>query len=242
MTSGIKPIPTRYAGCHFRSRLEARWAVFMDHLGVPWRYEPEGYVVDGAPYLPDFLVYPDSGQAFWLEIKGTFPSAEELAKAKGLAEGTGIRAFVYWGEVSVPAPDLSQLDFRAYAGLDENVEYRWDDHCGWLIRDLPSPAPRWEWDLAPTAFFFYPGAGDRAPRSACWWWTDCHYCGRVIPKIHGQIGVCPNESDDSIVSRDLYPNFAHHTPRLMSAYQAARSARFEHGETPSRPLPIPTRA
>lgn len=33
----ITPIQTRYAGCLFRSRLEARWAVFFDHLGIRWR-------------------------------------------------------------------------------------------------------------------------------------------------------------------------------------------------------------
>lgn len=38
----IKPIETRYAGCRFRSRLEARWAVFFDALKIEWEYEPEG--------------------------------------------------------------------------------------------------------------------------------------------------------------------------------------------------------
>jgi len=39
----IAAIPTRYAGCHFRSRLEARWAVFFDHMRIDWVYEPEGF-------------------------------------------------------------------------------------------------------------------------------------------------------------------------------------------------------
>lgn len=30
--SPLKPIDTHYKGCRFRSRLEARWAVFFDHL------------------------------------------------------------------------------------------------------------------------------------------------------------------------------------------------------------------
>jgi len=53
--SKIKPIQTRYKGYLFRSRLEARWAVFFDALGIKWEYEPEGYDlgVDGW-YLPDF--------------------------------------------------------------------------------------------------------------------------------------------------------------------------------------------
>jgi hypothetical protein len=39
----IKAIETRYKGYRFRSRLEARWAVFFDALGVEWEYEKEGF-------------------------------------------------------------------------------------------------------------------------------------------------------------------------------------------------------
>ena len=53
----IKAIPTRYHGIKFRSRLEAKWAVFFDACGVDWSYEPEGYsLLDGECYLPDFLL------------------------------------------------------------------------------------------------------------------------------------------------------------------------------------------
>ncbi|MFI7073497.1 hypothetical protein [Micromonospora sediminicola] len=54
-TPDIKPIETRYAGCRFRSRLEARWAVFFDALNIEWEYEPQGYELpSGQVYLPDF--------------------------------------------------------------------------------------------------------------------------------------------------------------------------------------------
>jgi hypothetical protein len=39
----LKPIETFYRGYRFRSRLEARWAVFMDAAGIVWEYEPEGF-------------------------------------------------------------------------------------------------------------------------------------------------------------------------------------------------------
>ena len=53
----IKAINTFYNGYHFRSRLEARWAVFFDALGVKYEYEPEGYVLpNGECYLPDFVI------------------------------------------------------------------------------------------------------------------------------------------------------------------------------------------
>lgn len=54
----IKTIQTEYKGYLFRSRLEARWAVFFDACGVKWDYEPEGYDLgDGIGYLPDFLLH-----------------------------------------------------------------------------------------------------------------------------------------------------------------------------------------
>lgn len=53
----IKPIETVYNGYRFRSRLEARWAVFFDALGVEYEYEPEGFTLpSGEKYLPDFRV------------------------------------------------------------------------------------------------------------------------------------------------------------------------------------------
>lgn len=56
--SELKAIQTEYKGYRFRSRLEARWAVFFDALGVKWEYEPEGYDLgNGVYYLPDFLLH-----------------------------------------------------------------------------------------------------------------------------------------------------------------------------------------
>ena len=56
--NGLKAIETEYKGYRFRSRLEARWAVFFDACGVKWEYEPEGYDLgDGTYYLPDFLLH-----------------------------------------------------------------------------------------------------------------------------------------------------------------------------------------
>lgn len=78
----IKAIQTRYKGYHFRSRLEARWAVFFDALGLEWEYEPEGFDLDGVWYLPDFYL---SAQKVWVEIKGAEASQEEIGKCMLLA-------------------------------------------------------------------------------------------------------------------------------------------------------------
>ena len=57
----IKPIETVYNGYRFRSRLEARWAVFFDAAGIKYQYESEGFEVNpygDTPirYLPDFYL------------------------------------------------------------------------------------------------------------------------------------------------------------------------------------------
>lgn len=67
MNTAIKPIETLWKGYRFRSRLEARWAVFFETLGLNWEYEPEGFELpDGSRYLPDFYL-PDQGR--YIEIK-----------------------------------------------------------------------------------------------------------------------------------------------------------------------------
>lgn len=83
MRQNVRSIDTLYRGCYFRSRLEARWAVFFDALGIDWEYEPEGFVLsDGTSYLPDFRLPTFSG-GMWCEVKpkgGDFEKAEMFAR------------------------------------------------------------------------------------------------------------------------------------------------------------------
>lgn len=39
--SEASAIDTHYKGYRFRSRLEARWAIFFDRIQLPYLYEPE---------------------------------------------------------------------------------------------------------------------------------------------------------------------------------------------------------
>jgi hypothetical protein len=84
----IQALPTRYAGTEFRSRQEARWAVILDALGVAWVYEPEGVLVGGEGYVPDFYL-PEWGA--FAEVKGAMDQFTEKAqrKANGLGGLTG---------------------------------------------------------------------------------------------------------------------------------------------------------
>jgi|GEM_PF-949965 len=75
-------IETHYNGRAFRSRIEARWAVVFDALGIRWHYEHEGYDLAGLRYLPDFWL-PD--MHVFVEIKGDTPSENDLEKCKRLA-------------------------------------------------------------------------------------------------------------------------------------------------------------
>jgi hypothetical protein len=81
-----KAIEVLYSGKVFRSRLEARWAVFLDLLGVNWDYEACHYEVGpDLYYLPDFYL-PD--HQTWLEVKAApFMDAASYAKVLGAIAG-----------------------------------------------------------------------------------------------------------------------------------------------------------
>lgn len=80
----IQAIETSYAGCRFRSRLEARWAVYLDKCGIKWEHEPEGFKLEsGEWYLPDFYL---PGEDAWLEVKSDhlWPSFPKFYCAGGI--------------------------------------------------------------------------------------------------------------------------------------------------------------
>lgn len=91
----MQAIETSYKGYRFRSRTEARWAVFLDAIHVKWTYEQQGFDLSGTPYLPDFWV--ESWQA-WIEIKGPEPQPVEIEKCRLLSEASGKRVLLIYGE------------------------------------------------------------------------------------------------------------------------------------------------
>lgn len=85
--SDFKAIETKYKGYRFRSRLEARWAVFFDALGTEWKYEDEGFhLPNGEQYLPDFWL---PQLETFAEIKGKPFTPAEMQRCRLLAEATG---------------------------------------------------------------------------------------------------------------------------------------------------------
>ena len=103
----IKPIETYYNGYRFRSRIEARWAVFFDKMGIEYQYEPEGFDFGEVYYLPDFYL---PKQKLWIEIKAEEPNSDELRKARLLKShvSDGVEVGILYGEPWVTQdPELS---------------------------------------------------------------------------------------------------------------------------------------
>lgn len=140
----LKVIETRYKGYRFRSRLEARWAVFFDALGVRYEYELEGFDLGKAGwYLPDFYL-PDADK--WIEIKPAWPDTEDLNKVAAFI-GTGYFADCRrcdgvamvgrdWATSLVcscgdrwkdPSPDGERVASAIVAAKSERFEYRRSD-------------------------------------------------------------------------------------------------------------------
>lgn len=115
----MEPIPTRYKGYHFRSRLEARWAVFFDTIGMSWEYEPEGFEIvvprqddvwvyapeltEGCHwYLPDFHITDGLGygDGAWIEIKPNdrdYDYSPELRLIKCISHGSEVSTLLIQG-------------------------------------------------------------------------------------------------------------------------------------------------
>jgi len=108
----LKPIETLYGSYRFRSRLEARWAVFFDVIGIEWRYEPEGFDLmevkiphqpeysdpSGKPlwYLPDFYL---PKQDYWIEIKPQRPTRGGVIMIERLLVASRKKGFIFWGNI-----------------------------------------------------------------------------------------------------------------------------------------------
>ena len=201
MAEKIKPIDTIYNGYRFRSRLEARWAVFFDTLGIKWEYEKEGFDLGEkfGYYLPDFYL-PKLSIPTWIEIKSDskIPN-EELKKFKAFHDIVSYRpkterAYILRGN---PWPEEYHLDFLE----------KWArcPLCGRI--DIMSV-----------------GTPDKKTKDvdSCY----CYWCDIVDRNTGSNEHAFFHEGN--VVSTGESPILRH--PKLLKAFQAARSARFEHGD------------
>lgn len=118
MPGTLQPIETRYAGYRFRSRLEARWAVFFDALKIKYEYEPEGFKLsDGTCYLPDFWL-PES-KAFF-EVKGAL-SEKDAHKIEQLMADSNRPVIIGYPNFEFEACDYWWGDTLSRAGKTESL-------------------------------------------------------------------------------------------------------------------------
>ena len=94
----IKAKPTVYKNIQFRSRLEAKWAIFFDEMGITYRYEPGIYKVpiNGyfMKYCPDFALLnvktqQEIRQPLYVEVKGVNHYREIYENDRKILESFG---------------------------------------------------------------------------------------------------------------------------------------------------------
>jgi hypothetical protein len=91
----IAAIETKYKGVPFKSRTEARWALFLDLIGIRWEYEHEKYeFLSGDRYKPDFWLLK---HRTYLEIKGQRPTSREILRCEHLSEEARCTVLIAWG-------------------------------------------------------------------------------------------------------------------------------------------------
>jgi hypothetical protein len=198
MSEAIKAIETEYAGCRFRSRLEARWAVFFDRMGIDWEYEPQGFVVGGRSYLPDFRL-TDGGT--WIEVKGREKDLDRnLMHAAVLhlpPADPGLPVLVIVGPIP-PPPEVGWSWIGFERTNEDGKLVLWSAH----------------WSFTPTSFPQHPlRLGDTSSA------TNVDAGGPWLE---------PTADMSTTVNAANYE-------LERGAYRDARSARFEHGESP-RPV------
>lgn len=172
-------IETSYQGYRFRSRIEARWAVFFDHFRLNWSYEPQGYKLPSGMYLPDFeLNVPQWGIDFplWVEIKATRPRLHELALALELSEATDRGVLVIHGQIPADNSGEGMYLFMPPDHVQSRCRWRCTRDRGLFVQSdefsaepMPlDPAVRTGYQRARSARFEYgeSGAGELASSRA----------------------------------------------------------------------------
>jgi hypothetical protein len=219
--STVRAIETRYAGHRFRSRLEARWAVFFDALRIEWEYEPQGFVIgdmggEERNYLPDFYL-PQLGT--WVEVKGD-PREVDWGLMAAAVDGVGahlpgvtnppddsVRGLLVLGNIPPDGKRWGHWLVRHYKGvIADTAEFGlWSNKTG-TLRQAPIYG-----DYCTCSTFFH---------ETSWGPTQDHHgtaLGNQSVARRGVIDCVYLDYQVDIVSK---------------AYAAARSARFEHGEAP----------
>lgn len=183
----MKAIETKNMGYRFRSRTEARWAVFFTRIAFQWEYEPQGFMLDSqTPYLPDFKLVLPGDRLLFCSVKPEEADdfdKEELRKLHLLSDGTDSDVLL------LPGPPTH----RAYH----------------MVR------PRTTEDVLSLAFF-----QDYEPyvKIADDYWF-------AVLSFDERTGRHHFKADERRLGKAFGKAY-------VQAVEAARAARFEHGESP----------
>lgn len=215
----IKAKETYYDGYRFRSRLEARWAVFFDAAKIKYIYESEGYVIpcsyhegtgDTDVYLPDFYL-PDFD--VYAEVKGSDKQLHDDAGKLGDAidymstpmseKGLILLGPIPYKEWCIPYFDLLYwhkgvcstkclFDWGSESGaFEHDIYYREKDMSKfWHIYNIDAKVE----------------------------------CGAPLPDVSVEAKYQPGDNTLLNMTRPF--------KYLNKCYAAARQARFEYGERP----------
>lgn len=219
----MQAIETVYNGYRFRSRLEARWAVFFDAGGIEYQYEPEGFEHNGVKYLPDFYL-PQFDT--YVEIKPDRDGAVgEIEKAvQCLTWGGQIKRILILSDIPAEKDYDGGIWHFPCIYWDGTIDKPW---CGWWfffdtyddngdatllsghISSAPYQAPFVIWDGKIEAAFkkkdvSFKASTDAALRREYWLY------------------------DEERIPGDM----RHVNLVFWESLKKARQARFEHGEKP----------
>lgn len=219
-----RAIETLYAGYRFRSRLEARWAVFFDALGLQWEYEPEGFDLDGVWYLPDFRVKTPQGEDIWYEIKPKGVETDDKFTKFCAVLGDWTARNVLLSGDPVDVIGLLAFDRSGYSEICTR--------CG-LIKPLRKGG--YGYSEIHECYRYVNGERVR--------WGDgdeymmlCYACDMETPSGGGHddepgfLGVACRPHKGWVISPEN--EYFKCLERLEKAALKARQARFEHGEKP----------
>lgn len=203
----IKAIDTHYNGYLFRSRTEARWAVYFDTIGIKYEYEKEGYDLGELGwYLPDFWL-PE--YKMFVEVKGEMFTQDEHDKCACLCANIPDSGFL----LLIGPPDL-----KPYFGL-VNLE---PAHIIVVDQDTGKP---YETDILkdddPTHIY--------VSRN-----RQLYSFDKTVQLFHFILKNTPIGENQNIRTfplchtKDDYLD----VPLLIQAVNKSKSARFEYSETP----------
>jgi hypothetical protein len=205
--ANLRSIETFYDGHRFRSRLEARWAVFFRELAIPYEYEPEGYKLSSGFYLPDFWL---PRQDCWFEVKPAQPTEEEVALARDLGEITGKRSLIMFGQI--PNPER-----RHYTGLRIDPHAQYPEPC---TENTPFSLYEEEYDTNNgPGWMVFPYWDNHYE------WCQCLKCGKFGIEYEARSARLPCDCHP-----DSDKEYSPWSEELEVAYRIALASRFEHGE------------